>query len=127
MMSKMMQKVHDLAMTYDKSLLDTDDAFTHMVIIEHCDGSTLRFANASIRRLTHPNFLSQQEKKVWDNYDVAADSPKLDEETDLPMIRSDIGWVIVFSEHNGTHVFSCDDLIGFSQYDRVHDIKEFKV
>ena len=85
-MSKTMQKVHDLALNYDNKLKADDERFQHSVQILHEEGTTYFFHNAFM--------MNYVEKKA--NY------------------------IVVFTEHQGFHVFAEDELSGYGEFIRIY-------
>lgn len=136
MMSVLMKKVHELAMKYDEKLACTDELFwpTKMVIVNHEDGTVLRYTYASLMRLTDPEYLSEQDLAAQQWYarhdELYAEDPDREDIEDIlgeepSIMESAIGWLVVFSEHHGMHVFACGDLKSYAQYERVYEIPEF--
>ncbi len=128
-MSVLMQKVHDLAAAVDQRLRADSDYFTGMVLVEHGDGSKFQFEYASAFRVTRPDYLYDLDKEALRLWKLMEDNPGLDNrDTVVPTIsKEDIGWLIVFTEHNSFHVFSCDDLNSYKQYKQVSNIEEFPI
>ena len=90
-MSVLMQKVHDLAMLYDKNLRAENFDPYMIVVVRHEDQTLYQFHSAFLMELNDPAYCYGHED-------------------------DDDGWVIVFSEHNGTHVFAKGDLGWYGQY-----------
>ncbi len=115
----------------------TDDAFSKTVVVHHDDGSILQFAYASMMRLQDPDYLYPDDLAALRWYEKSDELDALDPDRDIDfneilgeephIARSEIGWLIVFSEHNGTHVFACGDLADYAQYERVYGVREFPI
>jgi hypothetical protein len=119
-----MKKVHDLAAWFDAGLLASDAIFDNTVIVKHEDGTTYHFEFASCFTLLHPDFLTDYEKSAlacWDRHDGADADDETPELTEAapPIGREEIGWLVVFTEHHGFHVFARGDLDRYGQYKRI--------
>lgn len=124
-MSPTHQKIQDLAAAHDKYMRADDDRFSQIVIVTHEDGSTFRWHNAWAARVTADEYLGPSGRSIradWAAWDAdpfgLADYPRES--------LNEIGWLIVFTEHHGFHLFHCGDLLSYAVYRRVDVIPEFE-
>jgi hypothetical protein len=102
-MSALMSKVHDLAEQYDKALRADAFPYDQFVQIAHGDGTRYEFRAAFMLVLRDSRYTYAFEG--------------LDKQ----------GWILVFTEHHGFHVFHEDDLKSFGVYRRVKREQRFPV
>lgn len=93
-MSVDLQRAYAVAQEYNETLKATDPRFNSCVQIIHEEGTVLWFRNAFLM--------------TWKDPSVIPDP-------DNAAIRQG-EWLMVFTEHQGTHIFSYDDLLDWGQY-----------
>jgi len=96
MMSKQMERAHVVALAYDKAMLASDARFNFCVRIFHEEGTIYFFENAFMMEWKDPE----------EEYDPMNAAERQGE------------WLLVFTEHQGCHVFSFDDLFSYAQYSK---------
>jgi len=98
MMGKPMRRAWEVAKNYDKNLRADDCKFNRAVQIIHEEGTTYFFHSAFLMTWKDP---------------ATQHDPKNAAERQGE-------WLIVFTEHQGFHVFSYDELLGYAEFERLH-------
>lgn len=99
-MSVPMQRAYDVAKKYDENLKAIDPRFNSCVRIIHDEGTTYWFERAFLM--------------TWKDSKITYDPNNADEHQGE--------WLFVFTEHQGLHVFTTDDLYASGQYTKCHMI-----
>ena len=98
MMSVQIKRAHEVARKYDEGLRATDPRFNFCVHIIHEEGTIYFFEHAFLMEWKDPEVLPNPENAA----------------------KRQGEWLLVFTEHQGFHVFSFDDLYCYDQYSKVH-------
>ena len=119
-MSVLMQKVYDKVAEFDKDLkitdkiLSTDEIFINTVIVKHEDGTFFQFENASAFRVLKAGLIYTE-----DLYNLKIHEHENESQNKKTEIPKELGWLVVFTEHNGFHLFACSDLEWYVQFKKI--------